>query len=506
MIRGGGLMLPVSLFLVTVITRIPFASRFLYHMDSVQFALALDNYNITVHQPHPPGYFLYVMLGRLVHLFIDAANDVYIFISILFSGLTVLAVFYLGKALFDLRGGFLAAVFALSSPNLWFHGEVALSYVVEAFLSTAVAYCCWKVYKGEERYIWISAVVLGIAGGIRQNTVVFLLPLWLYSLRRVPFVKIIASVGILAASCLLWFLPMIRMTGGWHAYTEALRELWVFNTGKVSVFQKGWSSFKIFSYYLLQFTLLGVGAGVFVLVPAAYSLIRRGRLRSLDSDKALFFTLWVLPSVFFYLLIFIHPTNPGYVLIFMPALFLLMAASVSYLSDWISGALKTRVLKRLTSILVVANVFFFVAGASPASYPIIRSHDRDLQALLRAVGSFDAARAAVFVGPYTFFGFRQIMYYLPEYLVYQVDVRVTPEGEMRKTFWGFHEKTHLVREISLPRKIDTFVVPLIADDADKGRKIRGVYLDKLANTHIYIASGPVSLLKRLYPGLKVAGR
>ena len=95
-IRWDNFSLPIILFLLTKITRIPFTSKYLYHMDSVQFALALDLYDVTIHQPHPPGYFLYVMRGSFVNILIRDANTVFEFISIILSGLTVVAIKFLG--------------------------------------------------------------------------------------------------------------------------------------------------------------------------------------------------------------------------------------------------------------------------------------------------------------------------------------------------------------------------------------------------------------------------
>ena len=205
-------LLPLTLFLITIITRIPSTSKLLYHTDSVHFALALQKYDITVHQPHPPGYFLYVMLGRLLNLVIGDANTVFVSISIVFSGLAVVTIYFLGKEVYNGRTGLIAAMLAITSPNLWFHGEVALSYMVEAFFSTAVALLCWRMWKGEYKYIWLSVIALGIAGGIRQNTIVFLLPLWLFSVRKAPIRKVVLSVLLLGLVCLLWFVPMLRMT------------------------------------------------------------------------------------------------------------------------------------------------------------------------------------------------------------------------------------------------------------------------------------------------------
>ncbi len=43
---------------LALLLRIPFMSRFLYHWDSVNYALSLERYDVRLHQPHPPGYFL----------------------------------------------------------------------------------------------------------------------------------------------------------------------------------------------------------------------------------------------------------------------------------------------------------------------------------------------------------------------------------------------------------------------------------------------------------------
>src|SRR5919198_1092555 len=62
------------LSVVTVASRLPYRTRMLYNWDSVQFALALREYDVVKHQPHPPGYVLYVALGRRVFLVPCAAR------------------------------------------------------------------------------------------------------------------------------------------------------------------------------------------------------------------------------------------------------------------------------------------------------------------------------------------------------------------------------------------------------------------------------------------------
>lgn len=493
--------MPLLLFIITIITRIPFTSKFLFHGDSVHFALALEKYDITTHQPHPPGYFLYVMLGRLLNLFIGDANTVFVIISIIFSGLTVVAIYYLGKEMFDRKTGIIAALFAIASPNMWFHGEVALTYIVEAFFSTLIAFLCWKIYKGEHKYIWLSVIVLGIAGGIRQNTLVFLFPLWLFSIKGMPLKKIIASFALLGIVCLAWFIPMIKMTGGYEVYREAFRELWLFNTGYESVFEKGWQAFRQYSSTLYDFTIYGLGAGILILSLAAYSIIRRGSLRSLDKSKALFFTLWLLPSVMFYLLIFIHPANPGYVLIFIPALLLLTAASVSYMAKELLKINGRDYFNKITVFIISINTLVFFFSNHIVSYNFIKNHDRDLKIMLNEFKAFDPLKTAFFALPYVYYGYRHIMYYLPQYRVYQVDVRVAPTGEIRKTWWSINKETFLTDKIVLPKNIENFATFIISDSPQMTHRIQGISIKKLEPTDMYIISGHISLVREILPEL-----
>jgi len=296
---------------------------------------------------------------------------------------------------------------------------------------------------------------------------------------------------------------MVWMTGGWNAYLEAFRELWLFNTGSFSVFENGLASFKMFSSSLLGFTIYyGVGCGIFILILAAYSLIRGGRLRTLDRARVNFFSFWILPSVFFYLTIFIHPANPGYVLIFLPALFILTAISIEYMSAEFKKILKRDLYFSIASVLLILNTLSFFLLKFPVSFREIRTHDRDLSIMLAGIRTFDSLKTAVFILPHIFFSFRHIMYYLPEYRVYQVDVRIAPTGEIRKTYWGINRETFLTDEIDLPENVNNLVIPLLYDDRYKVSGIKELTINKLL-PDIHIASGPIELVRKIYPELRV---
>jgi hypothetical protein len=485
----------VILFALSLATRVPFASKLLYHLDSVNFALALERYDLTVHQPHPPGYFLYVILGRVLHLMLPDANQALVALSIISTSVSVALIALLAEEMYDRRSGIIAGSLALTSPNLWFHGEVALSYGVEACFSALVGLLCWKIYQGRHGYLWLAVISLGIAGGIRQSTAVFLFPLLLYSARKLPPSKLLAGLLVLALVCLAWFVPMVITTGGWQAYTEALAELWRYSTGHNTVLDRGWEAFTLYAWSLYNFTFFSCGVGLVALGFAGYLLMRRKS--SLDGIRHQgFLALWALPSILFYLLIYIHPKNPGYALIFTPPLLLVSTRAVIYISDHLAGVTSKRLTYPLLSLILLTNVSIFLFSSYPVSRREIRSNDETITAVVSRLQSFDPATTAICVKPYLFHGFRQIMYYLPQHRVYQVELKMIPPTG-RNVFWGTNRQTFLCKEIVLPRHIRYIATVLGDEDRDIISKEKGIDTTPLL-PRISVACGELDSMQRMF--------
>src|SRR5882672_3851129 len=93
---------------VVAISRFLFRSHYLYDIDSVNYALALDRFDPTVHQPHPPGYFLYVQVGRLARLIFEDPNTALVALSIVASCAAAAMIYVLAANWFGSR----AALFA----------------------------------------------------------------------------------------------------------------------------------------------------------------------------------------------------------------------------------------------------------------------------------------------------------------------------------------------------------------------------------------------------------
>src|ERR1051326_1835356 len=134
----------------------------------------MRRFDPVTHQPHPPGYFLYVYLARLISRFIGDDNAALVALSVVASCGAAWAIYLLTRQWFGVRAGRFAVVLFLFSPLAWFHGIVALTYIVEAFFSALIGYCCWRACRGEARFALLASVIFALAAGFRPSTALLL--------------------------------------------------------------------------------------------------------------------------------------------------------------------------------------------------------------------------------------------------------------------------------------------------------------------------------------------
>ena len=456
---------PVFLTVAVVLSRLPFTSRFLFNMDSVQFALGTEDYDVTLHQPHPPGYFLYVMMGRLARHLTGDPNTAFVAISIMFSALAVLAVYYLAKDMFGEDTAVASSLIAATSPLFWFHGEVALSYMPEAFMSAFFAFLCYRMIRGEPGLYPYAALTLAVAGGIRQNTAVFLMPLWLYSMRGLGVRRAFYVGAIFMVASFLWLIPMLYASGGYARYAEALQ---------VQVADAVWHGIGIAqtafnARYIFSFIISSLGAAIAPMLAFIYFAVRGHARLDLDGGKAVFFILWLMPSLLFFLVVYTQPGAPGYALIYAVGLYIIAGRSLVAVSEMVSRAGHGRAVRipfaAGLAFVCAVNALAFSLIPYPISARGIKEHDRELSAYIRVIRAGFSPSDTEIIGIDRFlFGYRHAMYYLPEYRSYNSVVMHTPEG--RRLFWSVGRKTFVSDRIELLPTTRHIIDFLDCDQAD----------------------------------------
>ena len=399
------------LMAATALTRFVFRSHYLYDVDSVNFALALKRFDPSVHQPHPPGYFLYICLGRLVNGLFHDANAAFVAIGIVFSCGAAAMIYVLADGWFGRHAARFAGLIFLLSPLAWFHGTVALTYIVEAFFSALIGYLCWRIDRGAARFILPGAVVVGVAAGFRPSSLLLLAPLLLFSLRNAGRQRVAAAMGALGATLLAWFIPMVRIGGG-VPYLSSLVSLWLAVPARGTVFNSSVGNSVARAATIVGIYILGFGCAA----------ILPFRARSGDSTihrpKTVFTLVWIGPGLLFFTFVYLKFVNSGYLLTLAPPVCAWMGlwASTWYATlDW-SRALKLVAIGSCAAL----NTAVFLCAPVYCSYGAVRRFETELRSIIEALPQIASPRDTLIVGfDSHFLGYRHAGYYLPAYLTVQ---------------------------------------------------------------------------------------
>jgi hypothetical protein len=424
----GAALTALGLFAVSVGLRLPFVPTALVNWDAVQFALATRSFDLVRHQPHPPGYILYVGWGRALSWVTGDPNWSFALTSLVAASLAVALLYLLGRDMVGPRTGFVAAALFATSPLLWYYSVVALTYAVEAFFILTIAWLCGRVLRtGDLRALTCSAVALGLAGGVRQSTLAMLFPLWLFAAARAGRRPLGRGLGVLCVTCLLWLVPLVYLAGGPIRYVQTGLDLFFFVGERTSVVYGGlWAVLGNLAYVGAGL-LVGLNLGVLVFV-----LCLTGRcpaLRRLTRGQWAMLALWAGPALAVFVLG--HIGQVGYLLLILPALCLLLALYVEALGQRLGPALRLATGPTIALVVVVLTAAHIgtVVGAPATAHALlgdpvaaalvdVRDNDRFWAEVPPFVGHFSPEEAIVLAEASPWGSFRHAGYYLPNYRVY----------------------------------------------------------------------------------------
>ena len=478
------------------ITRWVFRSHYLYDLDSVNFALAMTRFDPAVHQPHPPGYFLYIGAGRLLNAVFHDANLALVVLSILASCGAAIVIYEMALEWFNPMAARFAGALFLLSPLAWFHGTVALTYIVEALFSGLLGFLCWRVYCGNQRSVLPASIILGVSAGVRPSSLLFLAPLFVFSLRKVDTKGRYIGLAALFLTVAAWFVPMVFASGGLKVYFGALLSLWRMVPSKETVFNSSpaTSIARACTIVLIYFLCFGAAS----LAPLG-ALVRPVRV---DPGKKIFTFVWIAPALCFFTFGYLKFVNSGYLL-------LVCVPACLWLGSWVSGWYEASAWSgpiKLTVIgtCAVANVLFFLASPFYCSYRQVRRFEAQLDGVRTALAQIASPRDTIIIGFDSHFdGFRHAGYYLPDYLTVEYPEAKLKEGPRIFTMHG--RDTTLVTELPLASYTRFVVFPLPSGPSYREylqtvtAQLPSQSLHRVsAGGHEFI-TGPISDLPLLFP-------
>ena len=176
----------ILLSVVVGLTRFLAVARSLNDWDEALFSLGVAEYDVNQHHPHPPGYPLFILAAKAVHLL--GVNEFRsLQVIVLLGGLVLFPalVMFARECGFGFATAVCGALIFVFLPNVWVYGGTGFSDVP----ATAIGFiACWLLLRGrrDARSYLIGAIVLGIAAGFRTpNLLIGAAPAILATIHRV---------------------------------------------------------------------------------------------------------------------------------------------------------------------------------------------------------------------------------------------------------------------------------------------------------------------------------
>lgn len=209
------------------LTRFVPLSRTPWDWDEVLFCLAVGDYNVAAHQPHPAGFPLFILLGKIARFFADSDFHALQAVNVLVS-LLVFPVMYAVARAFRLEfvPAYAAALVFSFLTNVWFFGGTAFSdpLAMLSFLAAVAAYM--TAGTSTRRYLLAS---LCLAAGVLvrpQNALVAVFPWTLatFRLARVRNVRAIVAGTLIVVALAGIGYGIAAYVTDFDAYVRAVRE------------------------------------------------------------------------------------------------------------------------------------------------------------------------------------------------------------------------------------------------------------------------------------------
>lgn len=230
---------------VVALTHVAALPQTLEDLDSVNFALGVETFDVSQHRPHPPGYPLYIAAAKasdaVVHAtFPSWSRDRRAAVGLaVWSIAAAVGALWLMTALWTAIGltptqAVLAAILTTVSPLFWLTASRPLTDMPGFVMAVAVQAALFQGLRTARQdseapvpsLWWWGAFGAGLAIGVRTQTMWLTGPLLCWCAGELAgtgrWRAALQLMGTAAVGVLVWLIPMIVVSGGWTSYIAAL--------------------------------------------------------------------------------------------------------------------------------------------------------------------------------------------------------------------------------------------------------------------------------------------
>jgi dolichyl-phosphate-mannose-protein mannosyltransferase len=368
---------------VCAATRFLALARSLWDWDEALFVLGMRHYDVAQHQPHPPGFPIYIAMGRMMRLVVGDDFRALQTVNIIAAVLLFPALFRLARELrLTFRTSVIAATLFAFFPNVWFFGGGAFSDIPSVVLVLFAVTLLFRGVRSRNAY-WAGTLLLALAIGIRpQNLLLGLFPGICATRKRRPMEIVVALlIGVIVVGSA--FGGAVAASGSSESYFRVVREHSEYisrvDSWRSPVRPPMWRLFDRFFIKQYQSPPLSILTTLFVIASVVGSIRERYRpmLFNVLTFAPFAIVAWAMLDRFS-----ISRFSIGY-----QAMFALLAA------DGIR-----RVAKRYDAAVAAALAAAFIAYALPALTPVRNEIAPSVLAARAVAQHVDPRQDQLFVG------------------------------------------------------------------------------------------------------------
>lgn len=433
--------------LLVLATRLPFLepSFVVNSVDSFAFSSAAEFYDVRNFRPHLPGYYLYVMLIRILNELTGLGQTSQLLVSV-GAEMAAAGVFmsWLLKRGWSTATKWMLWGVLFLNPSVWFYGFVSEIYALDLLTSCVLLWLSDKPYGGRLAFVWLMFMA-----GFRQSTGVLLLPMvlfmWWKTRKKYPdkdldIVTLVSGLFIF----FWWMVPILRSAGGVGEYIE------LYSTKSPT------AHFGVLANMVNYFSYMLVWGIPFIPLKMSWLIKKKDEGTKIGMTMGALLLGIAIPILFFLL----YHYAKGYILLVLPlALALFIAEGVS-----------NRAL--ISSIVLSIAIFFFTPFIEPSYETNMSRETRSLskwEVFLERTLSINNTTASLITGKSelwedydkmiaelpklnekrlwidrsNFFNIGEYAYRYPDLNFYKIELR--SEGNLYSRFDGWNVEERLLR-------------------------------------------------------------
>ena len=206
------------LFVGCILSRSATSIYYIEDIDSLRFALSIKEYSLINLQPHFPGYPVFCFVGKLIFFFTDSLGITFSIIG----GVSVYIIIYyclkISRLELSTQLGVFCSALIFFNPFLWLMSNRYMPDIMGMAVAISAIYYLTNDNK-EIKYQVIGFFLVGILSGTRLSYLPLLIVPFFYSM--IINDKRAYLVVSLFLGCIVWFLPLIWLSGYNNLYMSA---------------------------------------------------------------------------------------------------------------------------------------------------------------------------------------------------------------------------------------------------------------------------------------------